>query len=291
MSEIGQAAVLGAGTMGVGIAITIARAGLPILMYDKSQDALDRAGRQIREFFDASVAKGKLSAETAEKAVSAVILTSRIDDLAPVDVVVEAIFEDLAVKHGLFREIDAVCRADMLRLTNTSTLSITELAAGSTRPDQVVGAHYCLPAQLMKLVEMSRGIHTSNAAWERAWAFQRLTGQHPIEAKDRPGFILNRFCVPYHNDVIRAIEAGVAEPADIDRAMKAAMGFAMGPCELLDLIGLDTQIRASEAFYSVTNDPRTAPPPLLRRMVAAGHLGRKTKRGFYDYEHDALFGA
>lgn len=277
--------------MGAGIAITIARAGLPTLIFDRSQVALDRAAHQIREFFKASVNKGKMSQEAAEAAIAAVSFTGQIDEIAPADVVVEAIFEDLAVKHALFRELDAVCRADMLRLTNTSTLSITELAAGSAYPEQIVGAHYCLPAQLMKLVEMSRGIHTSDMAWERAWAFQKKTGQHPIETKDRPGFILNRFCVPYHNDVIRAIEAGVAQPADIDRAMKTAMGFVMGPCELLDLIGLDTQIRASEAFYSVTNDPRTAPPPLLRRMVAAGHLGRKSKQGFYNYERDTLFGA
>lgn len=291
MSEIERAGVVGAGTMGVGIAITIARSGLPIVLFDKSQEALDRAARQVREFFDASVAKGKLSSAAAEEAIGAAVFSSRLEDLAPVDVVVEAIFEDLAVKHALFRELDAVCRPDVLQLTNTSTLSITELAAGSARPDRVVGAHYCLPAQLMKLVEISRGIHTSDAAWEQAWAFQKATGQHPIETKDRPGFILNRFCVPYHNDVIRAIEAGLAEPAEIDRAMKTAMGFAMGPCELLDLVGLDTQIRASEAFYSITHDPRTAPPPLLRRMVAAGQLGRKTKRGFYNYERDALFGA
>lgn len=277
--------------MGVGIAITIARSGIRTILYDMSQDALDRARRLFEDFFRVSVSKGKIDAQRAEAAIAGLETTSNIADLAPAEVVVEAIFEDLAAKHDLLRRIDEACSEEMLLLTNTSTLSIAELAAGSRRPDRVVGAHYCLPAQLMKLVEMSRGLMGSDESWERAWAFQRATGQTPVETKDRPGFILNHFCIPYHNDVIRMIEAGVAEPADIDRAMKTAMGFAMGPCELLDLIGLDTQIRASEALFSVTNNPRAAPPPLLRRMAAAGLLGRKTKRGFYDYERDALFGA
>ena len=155
----------------------------------------------------------------------------------------------------------------------------------------MVGAHYCLPAQLMQLVEMSRGLQTSDGSWLRAWDFARACGQYPVETKDRPGFVLNFFCVPYHNDAIRLVEAGVAAPAEIDGAIKGAMGFAMGPCELIDLIGLDTQLRASEAFFSVTNDPRTSPPPLLRRMVAAGVLGKKTSKGFYEYSRDAVFGA
>lgn len=291
MAQFARAGVAGAGTMGVGIVITIARAGLPVIVFDGSASALERARRQINEFLDSSVAKGKLPPERAKAAMDGLVFTSDMSALADADVVVEAIYEDLSAKHALLGALNEACPADTLFLTNTSTLSIAELAAGSGRPDRVVGAHYCLPAQLMKLVEMSRGILTSDESWARAWAFQHATGQHPIETKDRPGFVLNFFCVPYHNDVIRMIEAGVAEPADIDRAVKKAMGFAMGPCELLDLIGLDTQIRASEAFFSVTNNPRTVPPPLLRRMVAAGQLGRKTKKGFYDYERDALFGA
>lgn len=291
MRIFGKAAVAGSGTMGVGIAITVVRAGIPTIIFDSSEEALGRARRQIDEFLTASVNKGKLSADHASEAQARLVLTTQASELSAAEVVVEAIYEDLPAKHKLFAALDEVCPPETLFLTNTSTLSITELAAGSGRADRVVGAHYCLPAQLMKLVEMSRGIQTTDASWQDAWDFQKATGQHPIETKDRPGFVLNRFCIPYHNDVIRLIEAGVAEPADIDRAMKSAMGFAMGPCELLDLIGLDTQIRASEAFFSVTNDPRTAPPPLLRRMVAAGQLGRKTKRGFYDYTRDALYGA
>jgi len=285
------AGVAGAGTMGAGIAITIARAGCEVAVYDVSKEGLDRAQRQIFEFFESSVARGKLDRAQADKGLSRLKFSDDIGVLASAEVVVEAVYEDLRVKHDLLERLDRVCDPQTLFLTNTSTLSITELAAGCARPDRVVGAHYCLPAQLMKLVEMSKGIHTSEESWERAWAFEVATQQQPIEVKDRPGFVLNYFCIPYHNDVIRMIEAGVAEPAEIDRAMKTAMAFAMGPCELIDLIGLDTQLRASEAFFSVTNNPRTAPPPLLRRMVAAGLLGRKTKRGFFDYSRDALFGA
>jgi 3-hydroxybutyryl-CoA dehydrogenase len=290
-TNFSSAGVAGAGTMGAGIAITIARAGLATTVFDSSQAALERARRQIGEFFEKSVARGKLDAAQAETSVKKLTFSNDIGAMVLLNVVVEAIYEDLRAKHALLAKLDAICSPETLFLTNTSTLSITELAAGCNRQDRVVGAHYCLPAQLMKLVEMSKGIRTSEDSWQRAWAFELATNQQPVETKDRPGFVLNFFCVPYHNDVIRMIEANVAKPAEIDRAMKAAMDFAMGPCELIDLIGLDTQLRASEAFFSITNNPRTAPPPLLRRMVAAGMLGRKTKRGFYDYGQDAMFGA
>jgi 3-hydroxybutyryl-CoA dehydrogenase len=275
----------------MGIAITIARARIPVVVHDVAQDALDRASRQMRAFFETSVAKGKLTAEAAEASLATLSFSTDYAALADCDVVVESIYEHLPAKRELLATLSGICKPETLFLTNTSTLSIAEIAAGSGRPDRVVGVHYCLPAQLMRLVEMSRGIATSDASWARAWEFERACGQQPVETKDRPGFVLNYFCVPYHNDAIRLVESGVAEPAEIDRAMKTAMGFAMGPCELMDLIGLDTQLRASEAFFAVTNDPRTSPPPLLRRMVAAGILGRKTKRGFFEYSRDAVFGA
>jgi 3-hydroxybutyryl-CoA dehydrogenase len=184
----------------------------------------------------------------------------------------------------LFSRLDAICGPETIFASNTSTLSITEIASGCGREDRVVGMHFCLPAELMKLIEMSRGINTSDAAFETAWAFTLAAGQKPVETQDKPGFILNALLVPFNNDVIRAIEAGVASPADIDKAIKIGLGYKMGPCELLDLIGLDTQVRLCEAFYPVTLDPRASAPPLLRRMVAAGRLGRKSGRGFYDYE-------
>lgn len=284
-------AVAGAGTMGTGIAITIARAGIATTLFDLDPAALDRARGQIMEFLAGSVRKGRLTEEQGAQALDAIHFSNDLGDLADANVVVEAVFEDLTVKQALWKRLDQVCEPEAIFLSNTSTLSITELAAASSRPDRVAGAHYCLPAQVMKLVECSRAIQTSDATWERTLAFVAATGQQGVETRDRPGFILNYFCIPYHNDVIRLIEAEVAEPADIDRAVKAAMGFAMGPCELLDMIGLDTQVRLSEAMHKVTNDPRAAAPPLLRRMVAAGQLGKKSGRGFYSYDTSALYGA
>jgi 3-hydroxybutyryl-CoA dehydrogenase len=277
--------------MGTGIAITIARAGIRTTLFDVDRAALDRARGQISEFLAGSARKGRLTEEQASRALDAIHFSTDLGDLADANVVVEAVFEDLAVKQALWQRLDPVCAPDTIFLSNTSTLSITELAAASSRPDRVAGAHYCLPAQVMKLVECSRAIQTSDATWERTLAFVAATGQQGIETRDRPGFILNYFCIPYHNDVIRLIEAEVAAPPDIDRAVKAAMGFAMGPCELLDMIGLDTQVRLSEAMHKVTNDPRAAAPPLLRRMVAAGQLGKKSGRGFYSYDTSAIYGA
>jgi 3-hydroxybutyryl-CoA dehydrogenase len=205
--------------------------------------------------------------------------------------VVEAVFEDLQVKRALLGKLDAICPSDTVFASNTSTLSITEIASGSARPDRVVGLHFCLPAQLMKLIEVSPGLLTSEATLAAAWSWTETCGQIPVKTQDRPGFILNALLVPFNNDAIRAVEAGVAAPADIDRAIKAGLGYKMGPMELLDLIGLDTQVRLCEAFYSVTFDPRCATPPLLRRMVAAGWLGRKSGRGFFAYEGGKMFGA
>jgi 3-hydroxybutyryl-CoA dehydrogenase len=201
------------------------------------------------------------------------------------------VFESLAVKHALFAQLNDVCPPHTIFASNTSTLSITEIAGGSGRADRFVGMHFCLPAQLMKLVEMSPGLVTSDATFATVWATCEAMGQQPVKTKDHPGFILNCFVVPFNNDVIRLVEAGVAEPAEIDKAIKAGMGYAMGPCELIDLIGLDTQILLCEALYGVTHDPRAACPPLVRRMVAAGHLGRKSGRGFYTYEAGKMFGA
>ena len=186
-------------------------------------------------------------------------------------------FNEISPEHTIFA-------------SNTSTLSITEIAAGSGRPDRTVGMHFCLPAPLMRLVEMSPGITTSQETFETAWQFCEMLGQKPVKTKDSPGFILNYVVVPLNNEAIRAVEAGVASPENIDKAFKKGLGNAMGPLELLDPVGLDTQLRLCDAFYPVTRDPRHAPPPLLRRMVAANQLGRKTGQGFYSYDRDAMHG-
>lgn len=290
--EIRRVGVCGAGgTMGAGIAIVAARAGFETLCFDVSGEALDEARRETEAFFAKSVDRGKLAPEARDAALDGHCATTRLADLADCDLVIEAVFEDLAIKQALFRELDARCGPEAILASNTSTLSITELASATTRPERVVGMHFCLPAQLMALVEMSPGIATSEETFRAAWAWTEAAGQTPVETQDKPGFVLNAFVVPFNNDAIRAVEAGVASPADIDRALKTALGYRMGPLELLDLIGLDTQVRLCEAFHPITRDPRAAAPPLLRRMVAAGHLGRKTGRGFYTYEGGKMFGS
>ena len=292
MTEIGKVGVCGAGgTMGAGIAIVAARAGFETLSYDVNDDSLDRAAKQTQGFFAKSVERGKMTVEDRDAALARMSTATDPEALADCDLIIEAVFEDLEIKQALFGRLDAICAAHTIFASNTSTLSITEIASGCGRADKVVGMHFCLPAQLMKLIEMSPGLNTSDATFDKAWAWTETVGQVPVKTQDKPGFILNALLVPFNNDVIRAVEAGVAEPADIDKAIKVGLGYRMGPLELIDLIGLDTQLRLCEAFYPVTLDPRASAPPLLRRKVAAGHLGRKSGRGFFIYDGDAMFGA
>jgi 3-hydroxybutyryl-CoA dehydrogenase len=290
MSDIKTIGVAGCGTMGSGIAIVAARAGFRTIVYDTRQDALDRARKQTEGFFAKSVQRGKLTEQEVASIMNNMVGTTELGGLAECDLVIDAVFEDLRVKHDLFGKLNEVCPQHTIFASNTSTLSITEIAAGSHRDDRFVGMHFCLPAQLMKLVEMSPGINTSEETFKKAWVACEAMGQRPVKTKDNPGFILNYFLVPYNNDAIRLVEAGVAAPADIDLAIKQGLGYPMGPLELLDLIGLDTQLLLCEALYGITNEPRAACPPLVRRMIAAGHLGRKSGRGFYTYEGNAMFG-
>lgn len=290
MSEIKTVGVAGSGTMGAGIAIVAARAGFSTIVYDTRAEALDRARKQTEGFFAKSVERKKLTQEQVQAILARLTGTTDAGALARCDIVIEAVFEDLAVKHELLGRLSSICPPHTIFATNTSTLSITEIAAGSGREDRCVGMHFCLPAQLMKLVEMSPGIKTSEETFRKAWDFCRAIGQTPVKTQDNPGFILNYFLVPFNNDAIRLVEAGVAAPADIDRAVKAGLGYPMGPLELLDLVGLDTHLRVAEALYASTHDPRAAVPALVRRMIAAGHLGRKTGQGFYSYTGTAMFG-
>lgn len=290
MTDIKTVGVAGSGTMGAGIAIVAARAGFPTIVYDTDQATLDRAAEQTESFFAKSVERNKLTQDQVDEILAGLKRTTKLEDVAACDIVIEAVFETLSVKHEVLARLDAVCPEHTIFASNTSTLSITEIAAGSGRPDRTVGMHFCLPAQLMKLVEMSPGITTSQETFDTAWKFCEMLSQKPVKTKDSPGFILNYVVVPLNNEAIRMVEAGVASPADIDKAFKKGLGNAMGPFELLDLVGLDTQLRLCDAFYPVTNDPRHAPPPLLRRMVAANQLGRKTGQGFYTYDNNAMFG-
>ena len=290
MADIKTVGVAGSGTMGAGIAIVSARAGFRTIAYDTRPEALERARRETEGFFAKSVERKKLNQVEVDKIMAGLSGTTEIGELAQCDIVIEAVFEDLKAKHALCGELDRVCPPHTIFASNTSTLSITEIAAGSGRPDRFVGMHFCLPAQLMKLVEMSPGLRTSEDSFRMAWDFCRAMGQIPVRTKDNPGFILNYFLVPFNNDAIRLVEAGVAAPADIDRAIKTALGYPMGPLELLDLVGLDTHLLVAEALYASTHEPRAAVPALVKRMIAAGQLGRKTGQGFYSYRGTAMFG-
>lgn len=288
--EIKTVGVAGSGTMGAGIAIVAARAGFRTLVFDTKSEALSRARKQTEGFFAKSVERKKLTQEQVDRIMAGLTGTTDIAELAACDIVIEAVFEDLKVKHQLLGQLNRVCPPHTLFASNTSTLSITEIAAGSGRDERFVGMHFCLPAQLMKLVEMSPGLRTSEETFQTAWNFCKAMGQVLVKTKDNPGFILNYFLVPFNNDAIRLVEAGVAEPADIDRAIKTGLGYPMGPLELLDLVGLDTHLLVAEALYAATHEPRAAVPPLVKRMIAAGRLGRKTGAGFYTYSGNAMFG-
>ncbi|WPB55881.1 3-hydroxyacyl-CoA dehydrogenase family protein [Xylophilus sp. GOD-11R] len=291
MSEIKTIGIAGAGTMGAGIAIVCARAGFRTRVFDVSQQSIDRARGQTEGFLRKSVERGKLAAEKLPEIMGAWSGTTDLADFADCDLVIEAVYESLPVKHDLFGKLNAICPETTIFASNTSTISITEIAGGCGRPDRFVGMHFCLPAQLMKLVEMSPGLSTSDDTFQRAWAVCEALGQKPVRTQDTPGFVLNYFLIPFNNDAIRLVEQGVAEAADIDLAIKAGMGYAMGPLELLDLVGMDTQKLLCEAMHGVTNEPRAACPPLVKKMIAAGWLGKKTGRGFHRYQDSKMFGA
>jgi len=291
MQPIKTIGIAGGGTMGAGIAIVCARAGFRTRLFDLKQEAVDRARQQTEAFLRKSVERGKLEAEKLPQIMSEWQGTTDLADFSDCDLVIEAVFESLAVKHDLFSKLDKVCAPHTIFASNTSTISITEIAGGSGRPDRFVGMHFCLPAQLMKLVEMSPGLETSEATFEAAWALCEALGQKPVKTQDTPGFVLNYFLIPFNNDAIRLVEQGVASPADIDLAIKTAMGYAMGPMELLDLVGMDTQKLLCEAMHGITHEPRAACPPLVKRMIAASRLGKKTGRGFHTYADNKMYGA
>lgn len=291
MTQIRTVGIAGSGTMGAGIAIVAARAGFRTIVYDTRAETLAQARGQSEAFFAKSVARGKLAQAQVTQILDNLSGTTVLEDLKDADIVIEAVYEDLGVKQALFGALDKICPPHTLFASNTSTISITEIAGGSGREDRFVGMHFCLPAQLMKLVEMSAGMNTSETAFQAAWAFCQALGQNPVRTRDTPGFILNYFLIPFNNDAIRLVETGVAEPSEIDTALKAGMGYAMGPMELLDLIGMDTQRLLCEAMHGLTQEPRAACPPLVKRMIAAGRLGRKSGHGFHEYKGQKMYGA
>ena len=284
-------AVLGGGTMGAGIAVVAARAGHRTILRDITDEAVQRGLDTAEGFLRRSTSLGKLTEEQAAAALANLSGTTELRDVAPAEVVVEAVFEDLELKKRLFAELDDVVSRETLFHTNTSTLSVTAIAAGSRHPERVVGTHYCNPAQLMKLVEVAEGRHTASEATKRSLEYLDSVGKTTVITKDRPGFILNRFLIPWENNCIRALEAGLGTVESIDRAVVGALRHPMGPFRLLDVVGLDVHKAVSLRLYEQLREPRFAPPPLVDRMIAAGDLGRKTGRGFYAYDTTRSFGA
>ncbi|OZD68974.1 3-hydroxybutyryl-CoA dehydrogenase [Rhodococcoides fascians] len=284
-------AVLGAGTMGSGIATVMAQAGHRTLLFDIDEPNLHRGLATVRGFFDKSVKLGKLESSASEAAKNTISGTTDLLDLASCDVVVEAVYEDLALKKDILARLDTIVSESTLIHTNTSTLSVTGIASGSRLPERVVGTHYCNPAPLMKLVEVADGRHTADWAHKSTIEFLGSLGKTTVVTKDRPGFIVNRFLIPWENACIRALDAGIASKESIDAAVLGSLGHPMGPFRLLDIVGMDIHQQVATRLYEQLRDPKFFPPPMVDRMVAAGDLGRKTGRGFYEYDDTRLFGS
>ena len=281
--EIKTIGVAGCGLMGSGIAQVSAQAGYTTIVREiddaTAQAGLDRIDRSLA----AGVKRGKLTAAARDQVRANLSATSNLEDLAECDLVVEAIVEQVDAKRDFFAALEPLVGPDTLFASNTSSLCITELAAATGRPDRFVGIHFFSPVPVMKLVEVIRGLETSDATYEAAMAFGRSVGKDPVTAPDRPGFIANRLLIPYLLDAVRAYESGAGTLEDIDKTMALGCGHPMGPFTLLDFIGLDTTYYIAGIMYEEFREERFAPPPLLKRMVLAGRHGRKTGRGFYRY--------
>lgn len=275
--------VVGAGTMGNGIAQVFAQAGYTVRLQDVVGGALDRARAGIGKSLAKFVEKGKLTAEDRDAALSRITTNTELDSLAGTDYIVEAIVEDAAVKRALFRELDRMMKPEVILSSNTSSISITLLGAATNRPDRVLGMHFMNPVPLMTLVELIRGQATSPESMAVASDLCKKLGKTAVEAADYPGFIANRILMPMINEAVFALMEGVGTPDAIDTVMKLGMNHPMGPLTLADFIGLDVCLAILEVLHTGLGDPKYRPCPLLRRMVAAGHLGRKSGKGFYAY--------
>jgi len=275
--------VIGCGLMGSGIVQVSAQAGFHVRFIEANDDLVKRGLDRLRQTLEGLVARGKLEATAKDDTLARITGSARLDDLKDRDLVVEAMTEAQALKNETFAKLDRICPPHALLVSNTSSCNVTAMAAATKRPGQVLGMHFFNPVPLMKLVEIARTILTDEAAVRTATEWARAVGKTPVQAKDSTGFIVNRLLVPYLLDAIRVYEGGLASLEDIDQAMKLGCGYPMGPFTLLDLVGLDTTLYVAEVMFEEFREPRYAPPPLLKRMVMAGRLGRKTGRGFYTY--------
>ena len=275
--------VVGCGLMGSGIALVSAEAGYEVVVREVAEDFLTKGLGRIDAFLQKGVARGKVTAERKAEVMGRLRGTTDLRALAACDIVIEAVVESLAAKREVYEALDAACPKPTIFASNTSSLSITELAACTKRPDRFVGLHFFNPVPLMKLVEVARAPLTSKEAFEAAFAFALSLGKTPVRTADKTGFIVNRLLVPYLLDAIRALEEGVGSVPDVDEAMKLGCGHPMGPLTLLDFVGLDTTYFIANIMFDEYREKRFAPPPLLKQMVQAGRFGKKSGRGFYEY--------
>jgi 3-hydroxybutyryl-CoA dehydrogenase len=283
MAEIRTVAVLGCGLMGSGIAEIAAKAGYQTWVREVSDELAERGRASIEKSLGRAVEKGKLEAAARDEILGRIRMTTALEELKDADIIIEAVTEDIELKNEMFRTLDRVCADHTIFASNTSSLTIADMAAATNRPHRFVGLHFFNPVPVMKLVEVVRTIAVEQDVFTTAFDFARTLGKVPVEAKDTSGFIVNRLLVPYMLDAIRCLEQGLASTEDIDRSMSLGTGHPMGPFTLADFVGIDTLYFIAEIMFEEFREPRFAPPPLLKRMVTLGMYGRKTKRGFYDY--------
>src|SRR5581483_10886896 len=284
MATIKTVGVLGCGLMGAGIAQVCAAAGYKTIVREVEETFLNKGLGRIRKFLEDGVAKGKTTAEARDRTLAHLSGTTTFDAFADADLIIEAIVENLSQKKTAYSSLEPIVKPHTIFVSNTSSLCITELAASTRRPDRFGGLHFFNPVPLMKLVEVIRALTTSDETYQSLMAFAASLGKQPITAPDRPGFIVNRLLVPYLLDAIRAYEHGLGTLEDIDKGMKLGCGYPMGPFTLLDFVGLDTTYYIANIMFDEYRETAYAPPPLLKRMVLAGYLGRKSGRGFYTYQ-------
>jgi 3-hydroxybutyryl-CoA dehydrogenase len=282
--EVQRIGVVGLGAMGAGIAQLGIEAGYDVVGREVTNELGGSARERIAHFLQRKVDKGRLGAEDREAALGRLTLTTDLSALADCDLVIEAIVEDLAAKLELFGELESIVRPDAILATNTSALSVTEIASAVSTPGRVVGMHFFNPAPLMPLVEIVKAELSSDDAVDAAYAVGDRLGKRPIRCHDTPGFVVNRVLIPLLNDCLRVLDEARVSPEDLDTAMTAGAGWPMGPCALVDLVGIDVHVHASEALYEKLREPRMAPPPRIVAMKNAGLLGRKSGRGFYVYD-------
>jgi 3-hydroxybutyryl-CoA dehydrogenase len=282
--EIRRVGVVGLGTMGAGIAQLCVQAGFETVGRDVASEPAERGRRTIEHYLARGVERGRLAADERDAALARLTLTTELADLCECDLVIEAIVEDLDAKRALFSELDELVGEDAVLATNTSALSVTEIAAATSRPVRVVGMHFFNPAPVLPLVEVIRTEATGHDVFDAAYSFAERLGKRPIACSDTPGFVVNRILIPLLNDCVRVIDEAGVTPQAVDDAMRFGTNWPIGPCALIDLIGVDVHVHASEALWEALREPRMAPPPRLVRMAQAGTLGRKTGLGFFAYE-------